>query len=125
MPALLKKTVLIVDDDPDTLKLISDLLEEQSFQCETARTASEGLEKAAYLKPDLILLDLMLPGMSGFGFMRQIRHQSQTRQIPVIILSALDDEEISQESLNLGALSYLSKTGSNQRLVSIVQECIQ
>ncbi len=115
------KRVLIIDDDPDTLKFLKDTLEDNAFSVETALTALEGLEKARALHPDMILLDLMLPQMSGFGFMREMHHW-HLEDTPVVVLSALNDEEISKESLDLGAVSFLSKSCNPKILVSVLRE---
>lgn len=117
-----KKKILIIEDDPDTTRLLKDTLEDRSFVCEIAETAQEGLKKAKSTKPNLILLDLMLPGMSGFGFMREIKHLSDIRKTPVVILSSLADEDIAQETYDLGAVTYLTKACNANELISVVQE---
>ncbi len=117
-----KKTILIIEDDADTLRLIKDTLEDNYFLCETASTAVEGLEKAQQVKPQLILLDLMLPGMSGFGFIRQLKSTPQLRRTPVVILSSLSDGEIANESLQLGAVGYLTKAINQKELISTIRD---
>ncbi len=122
MPSRNKKLILLVDDDFEIADLYRDALEENFFACEIATTAIDGLEKARHLKPDLILLDLMLPGMSGFGFIRQLRKDPTCEDIPILILSVLNDDEIAEESLELGAAAYLTKAIHSRQLVSMVQE---
>lgn len=117
-----KKKVLIIDDDPDVLDLVSERLKEHSFECYTAELPGEGLEKAMEFKPDLVLLDLMLPKMSGFGFIREFKLRSDLSHIPVVVLTALADEDIAQEAMNLGAAGYLTKACSAKELLSVVQE---
>ncbi len=117
-----KKTILIVEDDADTLRLIKDTLEDNYFLCETASTAAEGLEKAQQVQPQLILLDLMLPGMSGFGFIRQLKSTPQLRKTPVVILSSLSDGEIANESLQLGAVGYLTKAINQKELINTIRD---
>lgn len=117
-----KKTVLVIEDDPDTSELLKDALQENYFLCETATTATEGLEKACSCKPHLILLDLMLPGMSGFGFMRALRQIPELENVPVVILSALADDEIADESLELGAVGYLTKAINQKELISVIRD---
>ncbi len=115
------RNILIIDDNLDTLKLVKDTLESLSFKCITASSAMEGLEKAAAFKPQLILLDLMLPKMSGFGFMREVKSQEDLKKIPVVIYSALGDREIADEIMDLGAAGYLQKMGGTQELVAMVE----
>ncbi len=117
-----KKKVLIIDDDPDIVDLIAERLRENNFECFTAHLPAEGLEKAMEFKPDLVLLDLMLPKMSGFGFIREFKLRSELANIPVVVLTALADEDIAQEAMNLGAAGYLTKACSAKELVSVVKE---
>jgi DNA-binding response OmpR family regulator len=116
------KKVLIIEDDPDTAKLITDTLEDHAFICVTARTAMSGLRKAKTHRPDLILLDLMLPKMSGFGFMRRLRQVMGGEKIPVVVLSVLNDVDITQESFNLGAVGFLTKACIGRELLPTVKE---
>lgn len=117
-----KKRILIIDDDQDIVDLIAERLRENNFECYTALFPSEGLEKALEFKPDLVLLDLMLPKMSGFGFMREFKMRSELAHIPVVVLTALADEDIAEEAMNLGAAGYLTKACSAKELLSVVKE---
>lgn len=117
-----KKKILIIDDDPDIVELIIDRLKESNFECYSATLPAEGLEKALEFKPDLILLDLMLPKMSGFGFMREFRMRTELNHIPVVVLTVLADEDIAEEAMNLGAAGYLTKACSAKELLSVVKE---
>jgi two-component system phosphate regulon response regulator PhoB len=118
------KKVLIIEDDVDTAKLITDVLEEHAFFCMTARTAASGLRKAKAHPPDLILLDLMLPKMSGFGFMRLLRGQAVLQKVPVVVLTALNDLEVSRETFELGAVGFLTKASIGRELVPTVKEYV-
>ncbi len=118
------KKVLIIDDNPDTLKLIQDILEESHFDCQTAASPSEGLSSAATWKPDLILLDLMMPVMSGLGFLRQIKTMTDLSRIPIIILTSLGDREVATEAMDLGACAFLRKACHPKEIVSAVQEYV-
>ena len=118
----MKKKVLIIDDDSDIAILLKDTLEDNSYDCDMAASAPEGLQKAHDSKPNLILLDLMLPKMSGFGFLREISRDHDLDDTPVIVLTALADQEIAEESLNLGAVGYLTKASIAKELVSLVRE---
>jgi len=117
-----KKKVLIIDDDLDYLHLLQETLEANFFQCITASSAQEGLEKAKHEHPNLIILDLMLPVMSGYGFIRTLKSQSDLEKIPVVALTALADEEIAMEMMRLGAKGYLSKACDAKELITMIQE---
>ncbi|MBI2982482.1 MAG: response regulator [Deltaproteobacteria bacterium] len=115
-----KREVLLIDDSEETLQMVRQILENHAFTCTTAITAVEGLAKARKSRPDLILLDLMLPQMSGLGFVRELKADPLLSKIPVIILSGIGDEEVAREVLDLGASGYLRKTCGIRELVSTV-----
>lgn len=117
-----RKTILIIEDEPDMLRLVKKRLEANSFQCIGAEDPVEGLQKAVRAKPNLILLDLMLPKMSGFGFLRLVKGNPNVANIPVVVLTALGDEEIAREAMDLGAAAYLSKFCNSQTLIDTVKE---
>lgn len=117
-----QKKILIIDDDPEDLELIREVLEENHFECHTAKCSVEGLKTALIWQPNLILLDLMLPQMSGFGFLRELKKNPELADIPVVVFSTLRDAEIASVSLDIGASGYLSKDCVNQDLLSIVHQ---
>ena len=80
--------VLIVDDDPATLNLLKPFLVSKGYEVETAADGLEGLEKVKSSKPDLIVLDVMMPKMDGYGFVREIKKDLKRRVIPIIVLTA-------------------------------------
>jgi len=104
-----KPTVLVVDDDPDILALISMLLQPH---CRT-RTASSGEEAIQSAlgapPPDLILLDILMPGITGIETCRRLKADARTREIPVIFLTALTDRSDEQRGLEIGAVDYVTK----------------
>ncbi len=116
-----KLKILVVDDDTDLLFLLKRKLAKMDVECFTAAMPAEGLEKATELNPDLVLLDLNLPKMSGFGFLREFKHRENLSKIPVIVLTSIADDEVSQEALNLGAASYLTKSCTDQELFDAIQ----
>ncbi|MBM7060311.1 two-component system response regulator [Pseudomonas sp. UL073] len=104
-----KPTVLIVDDTPDNLTILADLLK-ILYRVKAARDGAKALQIAASDdKPDLILLDVMMPGMSGFEVCRQLKAQPETRDIPVIFLTTLGAAEDELRGLELGAVDYITK----------------
>ncbi|MBU3023170.1 diguanylate cyclase [Aestuariibacter sp. A3R04] len=103
-----KSRVLIVDDDITTISLIADALS-VDYEVLVATEAKEGLTLAAFSKPDLILLDVMLPGTSGFSLCRQLKSNEQTFNIPVIFVSALAEAKEQTRGFELGAVDYITK----------------
>lgn len=121
---IVKKTILIVDDNPDFTLFIKEILEENGFECLVSFSPIEALKQVKVAKPNLILLDLMLPGMSGHGFMCQLKNDVDTALIPVVALSALRDEDVIEEMLDLGVIEYLTKSCSVKRLISTLENSI-
>jgi len=112
--------VLVIDDDPEYVDLIREVLEKEHIECATATSSQEGLVMAVSWHPDLILLDLILPDMSGFGYLRELKRQPEAAAIPVIVVTSVEDEEIAEVSRDLGAVAYLSKHCLNEGLISMV-----
>jgi DNA-binding response OmpR family regulator len=105
----MKKTVLIVEDDKFLRELISRKILNEGFDVSEAVDGEDGLKKVKEEKPDLILLDLILPGIDGFEFLARIKEDSGLAQIPVIILSNLGQKEDIEKGMKLGAVDYLIK----------------
>ncbi|MBW3622330.1 MAG: response regulator [Armatimonadetes bacterium] len=103
-------TILVIEDDPDIQQLIHLSLEfTGGYQVLLASDGPEGLVKAAEGKPDLILLDAMMPGMDGFEVCRSLKSNPETETIPVVFLTAKAQASEIQEGLRLGAAGYLTK----------------
>ena len=105
----LSKTILIIEDDVFLSELMAKKLKDSGFKVVKAIDGQEGLEKAASLKPNLILLDLILPGMDGFEVLKRLKSNPNTDSIPVIILSNLGQREDIERGFDLGAQDYLVK----------------
>jgi CheY-like chemotaxis protein len=104
------KTILVVEDDTILRDLISQKLKkENKYEIVEAIDGEEGIKKARETKPDLVLLDLILPGIDGFGVLEQIKKDPETAKIPVIILSNLGQKEEIEKGLKLGATDFLIK----------------
>ncbi len=102
-------TVLIVDDDPGSRASIDAILEGQGYRLEMAENGKEALEKAGKLRPDLILLDVMMPGMDGFEVCRQMRATSRLAEVPIVFLTAMDDRSYLLKAIDAGADDFLTK----------------
>ena len=104
-----KPTILVVDDTPDNLTLMSGLLK-QSYSVKLATNGEKALQLAgAANKPDLIILDIMMPGMSGFEVCERLKSDASTRDIPVIFLTAMTSTEDERKGLELGAVDFITK----------------
>ncbi|MCP4699116.1 MAG: response regulator [Gammaproteobacteria bacterium] len=102
-------TLLVVDDMPTNLKLLLSYLHALDFSVQVARDGIEALEQAVYAPPDLILLDIMMPGIDGFETCRRLKADKRTRDIPVIFMSALSSTTDKVRGLQLGAVDYITK----------------
>jgi two-component system phosphate regulon response regulator PhoB len=109
--------ILVVDDEPDIAALVAYHLARESYRVRTAATGPEAIAAVASDAPDLIVLDLMLPGMSGLEVLREIRARAELEQIPVILLTALREEQQRIDGLALGADDYVAKPFSPRELV--------
>ena len=109
--------ILVVDDEPDIVALVAYHLAKAGYRVSTASSGTDGLDAARAERPALIVLDLMLPGMSGFEVLAQLRDAESTRRIAVLMLTARKDEPDRIRGLSLGADDYLAKPFSPQELV--------
>ena len=109
--------VLIVDDSPTEAHVLKGMLEKNGFEVETAENGTEGIERAKALKPDLILMDVVMPGLNGFQATRQLTKDPETSEIPVIIVTTKDQETDRVWGLRQGAKDFLSKPISEKTLI--------
>ncbi|HEY4734228.1 MAG TPA: response regulator transcription factor [Gemmatimonadaceae bacterium] len=109
--------ILVVDDEPDIVALVAYHLAKSGYAVSTATNGSEGLALARRDKPSLVVLDLMLPGLSGYEVMEQLRSEPPTARIAVLMLTARREEGDRIQGLTLGADDYLTKPFSPQELV--------
>ncbi len=107
--------ILVIDDEPDVREMLEFLLEEEGFQVETAPDATTGLAKLAARDYDLLLLDLMLPDMSGMDTLKRIRKED--RELPVCMVTAHGSTSVAVEALKSGANDYFSKPFDNEKLI--------
>ena len=112
--------VLAVDDIPLNVLLVQKMLSRFNFKLRTASGGQEALDAVAQEKPDLILLDLMMPGIDGFEVIRRIRENSATEDIQIVILSALNSNEDVVKGFNAGANDFIMKPIIMEKLLSCV-----
>jgi two-component system, cell cycle response regulator DivK len=113
--------ILVVDDSTTNIVLLEAILDERGYKIETALNAKEAYSIIAKDSPDLILLDLLMPKISGFDFLEKIRKDEKTKNTPVIVVSALTDEENINRIMNMGAIDFVKKPIDLQYLVDRVE----
>src|SRR5512140_3336372 len=116
------KTILVVDDKDSVTRLLKDYLSEHDFRVVTAKDGREALFVARYEKPDLVLLDIMMPEMDGYEFMRHFRKDHDT---PVIMLTARLEETDKVAGLELGADDYVTKPFGMAELVARIRAVLR
>jgi len=117
--------ILIIEDDDDVRELINYNLARENYQVYDSADGEDGLESARSLIPDLVILDLMLPGMSGLEICRELKSGKSTRDISIIILSAKGEESDIVVGLELGADDYITKPFSPRVLVARIKSVLR
>lgn len=120
-----KQSILLVEDDEDILQLLAFNFESSGFEAHTAEDGALGLAKARRHKPDLVVLDLMLPGMNGFDVCKELKRDPETMDIPVIMLTARSEEVDRIVGLELGADDYVVKPFSFRELLLRVRAVLR
>lgn len=116
--------VLYVEDDTEHCLMLNNLLTSQGFAVETARNGLEGVEKARDWEPDVILLDLLLPLMDGFGVMSSLKENATTQDIPIIVISAWPTADNRKRVREAGAQNFITKPFHVEELVKTIRECL-
>ncbi len=118
------KKILIVDDEDFFIQPIKMLLERAGYEIHVANDGMSGLTKARLVKPDLIMLDLMLPGMDGYQICRLLKFDEQFRNIPIVIVSAKDTDRDRELGKTSGADQYLTKPINPQELIMLFKRLL-
>jgi len=121
MASVPAKKILIVEDERDILQLVKLYLEKEGFRTVSAATGAEGLRSAKQDKPDLVILDLMLPEIDGLEVCKRLRAAPETAMLPIIMLTAKAEESDTVIGLELGADDYVTKPFSPKTLVARVK----
>ena len=121
----MKKEILIVDDEPNAVVPIQFLMEQQGYRVMIAERGEDALDLIYQFKPDLVLLDIMLPGIDGYEVCEIVRLNPEYRNIKIIFLTALGREVEIARGLTLGANAYITKPYSNAELVARVKEVLE
>jgi len=118
------KEILIIDDSVTNVFLIESVLNEYGYRAISALNAKEAFRKMEKRNPDLILLDLLMPQVSGFDFIKTIKADDKTRQIPVIVVSAVTDEDSINEIMSLGAIEFIKKPVVLSQLIEKIESIL-
>ena len=117
--------ILIVDDSPTEAHVLKGMLEKHGFEIETAENGTEGIERAKELKPDLILMDVVMPGLNGFQATRQLTKDPETKDIPVIIVTTKDQETDRVWGMRQGARDFLTKPVAEKILMDKISAALE
>ncbi len=120
----LTQSVLIVDDEPMARTLLRLMLVRAGFNVSEAEDGFDALEKVQASQPDIILLDVMMPGMDGFSVCEELRQRKETSKLPIIMLSAKTDLDSINKGLRVGATKYLTKPISPEDLTRHVNDVL-
>ena len=118
------KKILIVEDDPKNLKLIRDLLQASGYDTIEATDGKKGIKMAKTKKPDLILMDILMPEMDGYSALGAIKADETTKAIPVLMLTALAYELNRQLGDRLGAAGYITKPFDRKELLKTISQLL-
>lgn len=116
--------ILIVDDSPTEIHVLRTMLEKNGFMVTSAGSGEEGIQRAKNERPDMILMDVVMPGMNGFQAARQLTHDPETSKIPVIIVSTKDQETDKVWGLRQGAKDYITKPPKEKELLEKIHHIL-
>jgi len=122
---LKKGKILLADDSPTILAMLKNLLEKEGYETITASNGIIAAEKAYTERPDLILLDIVMPGMNGYQVCRLLKNDHSTKDIPIVILTSKDQAKDRYWGFETGADQYLTKDSDSDRLIPVVEETLE
>ena len=116
-----KPTILLVDDSPDHLMVLSDFLEASGYRVLFAENGTSGVQRADQARPNLILMDVRMPGLDGYEACRYLKAQANLREIPIMLMSAHRDDEGMAEAVAAGGVDFVRKPFHRQEVLSKIQ----
>jgi two-component system alkaline phosphatase synthesis response regulator PhoP len=119
------KKILIVDDEPSIIVALQSLMEQNGYETRVAFSGEEAMEAVALHRPDLILLDIMLPVVDGFEVCQRVREKADWKDICIVLVTVLDREANVAKGLALGADAYVTKPFANAALIAKVKELLE
>ncbi len=123
-PADARSTVLVIDDQPFFTTMLHNVLEQQGFRVVVANSGPDGLKLAKQHTPDVILLDIEMPGMDGFVVCQQLRKDDAVKHIPIVILTATNNPKLNDQAFKAGADIVTLKVLSSERLINMIRLAI-
>lgn len=121
----MKKKILIVDDEPNIIVPLEFLMKQNNYDVQTAETGEKALDLISSWKPDLILLDIMLPGMDGYEVCQKIRQEKEFNQIKIVFLSAMARSIDIAKGMGLAADDYITKPFATDYVVNKIKELLE
>jgi DNA-binding response OmpR family regulator len=118
-------TILIVDDEEDIRSVLSTRLERAGFRVSTAGTGMEALNHIRATAPDLMILDIMLPGIDGMAVCGMVKHDQRFSRIPVVMMTARSQPQVQRRSMKLGADAYINKPFKAEDLIETVRNLLK
>ena len=116
--------VLIIDDSPTEMQILTKIMEENGYDVFTAENGESGIVAAKKVQPDVVLMDVVMPGMNGFQATRQLSKDAKTAHIPVIIITTKDQETDRIWGMRQGAKDFLTKPVQNTKLLTAVRNLV-
>jgi two-component system alkaline phosphatase synthesis response regulator PhoP len=120
-----KFRILCIEDNPDTQRMLTFILARSGYDVITADDGPQGIQKAKAWRPALILVDMMMPKMSGADTIRELRKIKIIKEIPILVLSAYNEDALINEALEAGADDYINKTILPSDLSEIIDKCLE
>jgi two-component system alkaline phosphatase synthesis response regulator PhoP len=124
MTAKSSHSILLVDDDNNNVTLLAEILGEKGYKMLTAENGKDAIKKAETIQPDLILLDIAIPGMDGLDILKQLKHFDQTKHIPVILVTGVMPEVPVLNALKLNDVGYIAKPFIVEDLLKHIEQSI-
>ena len=119
------KRILVIDDEKDIIEILQAILQHEGYDVITAYDGEEGLRKVAEQKPDLIVTDIMMPKIDGFAFTQKVKEDPDTCDIPVVMLTAKDQDVDKYKGLSLGVAAYIVKLFDLEELREVIKELLE
>jgi CheY-like chemotaxis protein len=116
--------ILVVDDSTTNIVLLEAIFKDKGYEIHSALSAKEAVQSMAIVLPDLILLDLLMPRVSGFDFLEQLRNNEKSKRIPVIVISALTDNENISRTMKYRDVEFVSKPVDITNLLALVEKTL-
>ncbi len=118
------RTVLVIDDDPVVLKLLESLLKTNGYAVIASKEAAEGLEFAMKRRPDMVILDVMMPIINGFNICRLMKSEHGQKHIPIVLLTSRATKDDREIGMQVGADAYIAKPVNTEELLRTIRELL-